>query len=219
MRNVIYLICLILSLSLFSCWGQDYNKYFSQEPYEFSPIYQKDSIFMAFTVLKFIENKYLNFDSEGLDEKYVEIDSILYSVDSLKCFVFVICKEHNHNDPRYLLPNQSVKEFNYVGEALIGYRRKKSRLWDICPVRAEVHANSPIKRTIEVILRVLYFERLKNDEIRPSVKYDYNLNEEGFWNGVFWQKNKEGEYKFRELLRCNDKIEYPDEIKNMFDIN
>jgi hypothetical protein len=90
-------------------------------------IYKRDSLYIAVTVKEFMNKKADIFDAykqEGIpiNKVNIDIDSILYSPDSLKLFSFVIIKN----------PEDSTHNKHcYVGDCFIGYRPSLKTPWFI----------------------------------------------------------------------------------------
>jgi hypothetical protein len=220
MKNIV-IYCFILC-SLFDCKGQDYKHLYNNKPYHFSPIYQRDSLFLYYTVKEYTKRYEKKHLQDGLVQWYdttdVVVDTIMYSPDSLKLFAFTLVKRHNQMDrelKEYLKPDF---DYDLENRDLIAYRKNKTSIWKVYRFfGTQTSFTLSHKKDMRFALRLLYFERFKNPDFNSHrKKYLYNVNEKGFWTGPIWEKNQEGEYLFAEGRMGNEDYIYPESLLKRF---
>ena len=124
-------IIIILSLSVMNACGGKTKEVVS-DPIRYpsrSDIYKRDSLFISATIFQFIENEIDIFDyfkqyKIPISKISWDVDTLIYSPDSLKIFAFVIKKIPNYE-------NQSPDDYFNDGDDLIGFRYTKEEPWMI----------------------------------------------------------------------------------------
>lgn len=221
MKNVT--ISFLILFTFFYCKNQkNYKHLYSDKPYQFSSIYQRDSLFLYNTVKEYTKRYEKKHTQDDLVQWYdttdIVVDTILYSPDSLKLFAFTFVKRHNQMSKElkeYLRPDA---DYDLENREFIAYRKNKTSIWKTYLFDAtQTNFINPNKEEMRFIVRLLYFERFKNPDFNSHrKKYLYNVNEKGFWTGPIWEKNKEGEYFFAESRVANDDYIYPESLLKRF---
>ena len=183
--------------------------------------YTRDSSFINYTVLQFIEKKYNEYaiDSYTSAAK-VHVDTILYSPEGLKLFSLIIVEKAE---------GEEDKPFH--GRAVIAYRENLNEAWKVYPINKFVVSFGNYEGARNV-LRRSYFEELKGMKDNKSNKFKYSLGESGFWNDLFFKKGLDVDslYYFQTELNRNTptskrirdgvvpylEIEYPQEILDLY---
>jgi hypothetical protein len=185
--------------------------------------YNRDSIFIKYTIHKFIENKYRGYNFLDCKNSKVFIDTILYSPDKLKLFSLIIVEETK---------TEITQPFN--GMAIVAYREDTNSIWKVYPITKFNVSWSNFKGAKNVIRRS-YFTELKGMKDNQGNKFRCNLGDNKFWNDLFYKKGYDIDslYYFQTelnkqtptLKRKKDgiipylEIDYPQEIRKMFTIN
>jgi hypothetical protein len=197
--------------------------------------YVRDSLYLGYTVLKFIDFQFANYSSLS-KPVVVVVDSIFYSPDKLKLFAFCIVRDTNNTN--WGLINRPKNKYFYNGRNLIAYRSDINAVWDVhnfdqyTPVRWDTY------KEVYNLFRFYYYNQFKDDmgsqwdstiNNLVSVKFDYNLNEKAFWDkSLVWRKGAliPGYYNFQldGNVRASDPspvivrptIVYPDSILRLY---
>ena len=175
--------------------------------------YYRDSLYIATTIWQFIDKKVDIFDYYKrynilLSKVGVDVDTIIYSPDTLKLFSFVIIKVPDYE-------NNKPDQFYYSGEDMIGYRLSKNKPWKIYyfgqirPTGLKNYnqvrnifrnyylGNGKFKSSYDT-----YWDGIHNDTLgmarsitfpeetnRINIKFGYNIDDSQFWNkSIVWKK-------------------------------
>jgi len=223
-KNIIYLCC-FLGFFFISCSAKIGKKHLSENPIHYvSPnrIYARDSQYLAYTIQQFSN---LGVVGYGYDIHRVDIDTIVYSPDSLKLFAFVIDYAKADN------------ELNYDGHAILGYRFKTNSPWIVYPVTVIVFAGYTNYNMVRNSLKNAYFKNFSNPAVSGIWNYrnkrfesypSYNVIDPKFWgNSYIWMKDVSvpGYYEFQfagggvldsgSVLKIPP-IHYPDSLLNLY---
>jgi len=199
--------------------------------------YKRDSLFIISTIWQFIEKQVSPFQfyktfNIPFNRIRVDVDTIMYSPDSLKLFAFVIetSPESEHNNKK-----------NYSsGNSLIGFRSNSKTYWTIYNFDQFSTGGFRKYNSVRKLFREYYFGEgnFKNDaeyiwdsikQIKTSAKFGYNLNEVHFWDSsLVWIKGARipGYYNFQTTgnVKPGDEnsilviphLDYPDSLIKMF---
>ncbi len=132
--------------------------------------YQRDCIFIEYTIYKFIENKYKNFDYTIYQGAKAHIDTILYSPDKLKLFSIIIIEEKD-----------TLVRQPFNGQAIIAYRDSLSDIWKIYPISNYSVSWKSYKGASRLIRRCYFVDLIGN-------KFKYTPVEDKFWDDLFFMK-------------------------------
>jgi hypothetical protein len=196
LHSYIYLVSFMLILSCTNSSLEKYDDIRDKTVFESKvPLneYKRDSSFLHFTVKRFIEHgykdyQYVNrFGKENLNKVNISIDDIFYSPDGLKLIAFVILEipvniEKNKNS----LENPNLSHF-YNGHLLQAYRKKTDTLWDVyCSYVYRCQNYESIKK-VRYKYRKFFFDEMKS---KKGHDYNCNLNETCFWTStnIMWRK-------------------------------
>ena len=121
-------ILLLMTIFLSACKDFKVNLNPVRYPSKYK-IYYRDSLYIATTIWQFIDKKVDVFEfykryNISLDKVRIDVDTVIYSPDSLKLFSFVIIQSPDHED-------KIVNKFYYSGADIIGYRISKQDFWKI----------------------------------------------------------------------------------------
>jgi hypothetical protein len=193
--------------------------------------YNRDSIFIAYTVNQFVENKYRDFDVfyDMKTKVYVDtiihadtkvyVDTILYSPDTLKLFSLVIISLSKKE-------NDIEQEESFYGRAVVAYRKNINEIWQVYPV-SEYKVSWSNYNGARNVIRRCYFEELKETSTHRG-EFKYPLGDIRFWDGLYFKKGLDvdslyffqTEYNFRS--KKYDKvvpylnINYPKDLIEQF---
>lgn len=138
--------------------------------------YYRDSVYVEYTIQKFIEHKYRGYDFyDGVNSK-VYVDTILYSPDKLKLFSLVIIEKRKI---------EQGKPFH--GMAVIAYRVDTSNIWKIYPVTKYGVSWSDFQGARNV-LRRCYFKEIKGTKDNQRNEFKHNLEDSSFWEDLYFKK-------------------------------
>lgn len=139
--------------------------------------YHRDSLYLDYTIQKFIEHKYRGYDFYDSANSKVYIDTILYSPDKLKLFSLVIIEKRKI---------EQGKPFH--GMAVIAYREDTSDIWKIYPIdKYSVSWNDYVGS--RSVIRRCYFNDLKKSSTHRG-EFNYTPLEDSFWGnkGLYFKK-------------------------------
>lgn len=191
-----------------------------------NPVYQRDSFYIAHTVMEFMKKGVDIFDFHNqfnipLDKVVIHVDSIFYSPDSLKLFAFVIIKDYESNSK---IPDA----YYYTGEGFVGFREKAKQPWSIWLFNQYTPAGFKSYDKVRSYLRkyylgsgrfkfdyATYWDGIHNDTLgmarrltvpnqdnRVNIKFGYNLDDPLFWDSsIVWKKGSRipGYYAFQTI--------------------
>ncbi len=204
---------------------------FPQTPLRYPSVneaYARDSAYLAYTIYKFNANNVTGSGGTGdiNDVRRIDIDTILYSKDSLKLFSFFIIQVRNID------ANPITIHFN--GLTLVGYRESTLEPWTIYPTRFTAFFGYDNYNMLRDRLRKEFFQWFKDEKMwywssekqrRELFAYEYNVNDPSFWDSCYiWKKGISipGYYVFQltgNVLPDDDdaiielpKINYPDSL-------
>lgn len=232
--------CVLIGIAILSsCCNNHYEANFAKDPIRTaSPdkLYRRDSAFIARTIWEFMDKEVYIYD---FYKKYnipfskitVDIDTILYSPDTLKMFAFVIKKVP---DPESKVPD----DYYYNGNNVEGFRSSTNEPWIIYPTYFCAVSSMPNYNMVRQTLRNYFFIKFKSAShyIWDSSKqdliltdYKYNLDEKTFWDSsIVWKKGAltSGAYIFQNkgVVKPDDsdpvwiipKLNYPDSLLRMY---
>jgi hypothetical protein len=229
-------------LVIYGCRNTHYEseKVFEPVPIKYaSPneMYRRDSIFVIQTVWEFINKEVYVFDfakkyNLPLHEIEINVDTILYSPDTLKMLAFIIKK----------MPDMEAKHINdyyyYSGCDLKGFRNSTHEPWKIYPTFLCAPSGMPNYNRVRYDLRYFYFNVFKNTGTyvwdsgshEPALAYfNYNADERNFWDSsVLWKKGARtpGDYLFQNKgnVKPGDEnavwilppLDYPDSLLKLY---
>jgi hypothetical protein len=181
---------------------------------------------MATTIRQFMEKKVDIFDYYKqyhipLNEVRIDVDTIMYSPDSLKLFSFVIIRVPDYE-------NNKPDQVYYCGEDMIGYRYSKKQAWKIYYFGQNRPTGAKNYNMIRNIFRNYYFgngkfrtsgdtywDGIHNDTLgmarsltvpqednRVVIYFDYNIDDKRFWEkSIVWKKGSRipGYYSFETI--------------------
>jgi len=205
--------CLLFCVSCFS--GQD-EQHFPEVVIRSSApnkMYARDSFYLAYTIDQFSK---LDVVGYGYNFQRADIDTIIYSPDTLKLFAFVIDSFMDYTR------KQCVPE--YGGHAILAYRLRMNDPWIVYPVTVNVFVGYKNYNMVKERLRKAYFRDLRgyvyiywNSEKKNFIEYTfYNVTDSLFWdNCILWKKDVSisGYYQFQ--LTGNGDPEMPNQILNI----
>jgi len=185
------------------------DEYFPLQPIHFpasNKMYERDSFYLAYTIRQFNELSVVGY---GLPLTRIDIDTVVYSSDTLKLFALVIdyC-------------SYSSKDSGYDGQAVLGYRLKATDAWTVYPVRFYSFVGYKNYNMVRERLRSAYFidfdhpmsgvwnYRDKKFETYPS----YNVVDKKFWDSSFiWLNGVSipGYYDFQLSGNGNPEMPHP----------
>ena len=166
-----------------------------------SDTYRRDSLFIATTVWQLVDKKVFPYDSYKknnvpVTSLQINVDSIIYSPDSLKLFAFVI------NGFPYKTNNDTGYLYRYGGDGFIGYRNSRKNYWTLYYFDQYTPVGFKKCNTVRNLMREYYlnknggkfksdehyyWDRSRNDYI--SIPFDYNIDDIDFWNNsIVWKK-------------------------------
>jgi len=235
-------ICTVAGM-MYSCNSidEDSEDTISKEPIHFkSPnaTYHRDSLFIATTVRQFMDKEVDIFDFYKqyhipLDRVQVNVDSILYSPDSLKLFSFVIMIVPDYE-------NDKPDSIYYNGYDLIGYRDSKKDIWAIWYFGQYCPSGWDNYNKVRNLFRnyYIYHDRFKNGsnyywsskkQDYVSIPFGYNIDDKHFWDSsVVWQKEMPipGYYPFqvkdqskpedKDAVKVIPHLDYPDSLLKLY---
>jgi len=175
--------------------------------------YRRDSLYVATTIWQFIDKKVDIFDyykqyNIPLNKVRVDVDTIIYSPDTLKLFSFVIITVPDYE-------NKKPDRFYYSGEDMIGYRFVKNQPWSIYYFGQIRPTGVNDYNDVRNIFRnyylgqgkfknsyATYWDGIRNDTLgmarsitfpaennRVNIKFGYNVDDTNFWNkSIVWKK-------------------------------
>ena len=219
MKVVLYVIILLVITMAYSCHSLN-NKAVNKEVKISNKEYNRDSIFIEYTINQFIENKYRGYDFYDSANSKIYIDTILYSPDKLKLFSLVIIEKRKI---------EQGKPFH--GMAVIAYREDTSNIWKVYPVTKYGVSWSDFQGARNV-LRRCYFEEIKGTKDNQRNEFKHNLGDSNFWDDLYFKKGYDIDslYYFQTelnketptLKRKKDgiipylEIDYPQEIIELY---
>ena len=187
-------------------------------------IYQRDSLYIATTIWQFIDKKVGIFDffkqyKIPLHEVRIDVDSIIYSHDSLKLFAFTIVSIPDYE-------SKIANKLYFDGMDMIGYRSSKKDLWSIWHFGQYSPSGYDNYNKVRNLFRWYYlgdgkfkndngtyWDGIHNDTLgmarsitfpkennRVNIKFGYNIDNEYFWNSsIVWKKGNRipGYYGFQ----------------------
>lgn len=210
--------------------------------------YQRDSMFIATTVWQFIDKKVGVFDyykqyEIPIHKLNIDVDSIIYSPDSLKLFAFIIERVPEIENNR---PNQ----YFYGGNPLIGFRQSVHEAWTIYPFGQFTPTGFKNYNKVRNLFRGYflgdgkfkndsdyYWDGVHNDTLgmnrgfnRVAIKFGYNIDDKRFWDSsVVWKKGSRipGYYAFQTMgnvvpgymdtpIRIIPPLVYPDSLLKLY---
>ncbi len=200
----------------------------------------RDRKYIGITVEKFIESRVPNFHGYkrqkiSSDSIEVFVEDVFYSTDKLKLVGFVVLKlPKNKESSKY-----HSSDYYHDGYAIAGFRNNSSKAWKIYPLNHYKLVLYEKPEDVTIRLKLFYFKHVKNmnivvkDNSKDSTEWIkrknmYNINEEGFWSSIIWQKGSrlEGLYNFQTKRKSSvplkfweikyPAIEYPDSLLNLF---
>ena len=194
-----FLISICFLFCLLSCKYEN----FAKEPIRYpSPnkMYERDSMYLSYTIKFFNDNNVLGYGT-GMDFMHADIDTILYSPDTLKLFAFVISFIKNDIAT-------SKMGYHINGQTIIGFRENTKTPWVIYPNPFAVFLGYENYNMMKNRLREEYFNRQKdqwrwywnNALQKREAYYFYNVNIPKFWDScVIWKKGLSipGYYQFQ----------------------
>jgi hypothetical protein len=200
--------------------------------------YQRDSMFIVATVWEFIKKQvspyhYYTVFNVPFNKITIDVDSIMYSPDSLKLFAFVIITDPDVQHGKY-------DKYVFSGNSIVGYRLSKKTPWTIYDFDQYSVAGFKKYNSVRNLFRHYYFGNgdFRNDaeyiwdsttQDRVSVKFGYNLDQLKFWDSsLVWKKGARipGFYNFQTKGNVTPqdedpiihlpKLNYPDSLLDMY---
>ena len=188
--------------------------------------YYRDSLYIAATIWQFIDKKvdifdyYKQYDIPP-NKIRVDVDTIIYSPDTLKLFSFVIVTVPDYE-------NKNPNRLFYSGEDMIGYRLSKNETWKIYYFGQIRPTGLKDYNQVRDILRNYYlgngkfkssddtyWDGIHNDTLgmarsitfpkeanRVNIKFGYNIDDIRFWDkSIVWKKGSRipGYYSFETV--------------------
>lgn len=211
-------------------------------------IYQRDSLYIATTIWQFMDKQVDIFDyykqyKIPFNKVNIDIDTIIYSPDSLKLFSFVI-----ERIPEY--ENNKPNKYFYSGSDMIGYRSSKKEPWNIWYFGEYRPTGWDNYNKVRNLFRWYYLGdgKFKNDyrgywdgihyendtfplqKARINIKFGYNIDDKHFWDSsIVWKKGNRipGYYGFQTKgevvpgymdspIRIIPRLDYPDSLLNLY---
>jgi len=231
-----FIICLCLLFSLSCSPGLNDDSYYPKDPILYpapNKMYVRDSVYLAYTVSQYINRGDVQGYGGIPKENFlrIDIDTILYSPDTLKLFSFVITYTKDTEDKK--------NPYGYFGQVLIGYRTSTHEPWIIYPgVHFARFLGYLNYNKIKNRLRLEFFHKFKDENMwywsnekqqRELFTYKYNANDPKFWDSCHtWQKGVSipGYYIFQlrgnvtpdmdDLLFKQPEVHYPDSLLKLY---
>ena len=203
------LICFCFLILFQSCSEHVEDEYFPLQPIHFpapNKMYERDSFYLAYTIKQFNDLRVVGY---GLPLTRIDIDTVVYSSDTLKLFALVI----DYCD-------YSAKGLSYNGQAVLGYRLKIIDPWIVYPVRCIFFVGYKNYNMVRDRLRSAYFINFDypmsgvwNYRDKKFETYrSYNVVDKKFWDSSFiWQKDVSipGIYDFQLSGNGNPEMPHP----------
>lgn len=210
--------------------------------------YRRDSMFVATTVWQFINKKVGVFDyykqyEIPVTKLRIDVDSIIYSPDSLKLFAFVIERVPE-------IENNKPNEYFYGGNPLIGFRKSVHEPWKIYSFGQFTPTGFKNYNKVRDLFRGYflgdgkfkndsdyYWDGVHNDTLemnqgsnRVAIKFGYNIDDKRFWDSsIVWKKGSRipGYYAFQTTgnvapgytdspIRIIPSLKYPDSLLQLY---
>ncbi len=177
------ILFILISSIFFSCYDIKYpktaKKYQNKTILDKS-IYTKDSLYLIQLVKGLISYNIRPFRPENQFDSLtqIEIDTILYSPDTLKMTAFIVTKNANGKNPYMERP----PGFHYNADFVLGFRASTDSLWRIIPT--SILSMNYYKNKEKMLKRYHeYFFR----EVKATPKFEYNLDDIRFWHSSIWE--------------------------------
>ena len=203
-----------------------------------NPSYRRDSMFIATTVWEFIRKQvspfhYYTTFNVPFNKITIDVDSIMYSPDSLKLFAFVIITDPDVQHEKY-------DKFVFSGNSIVGFRSNIKTPWTLYNFDQYSIAGFKKYNSVRNLFRHYYFGNgdFRNDaeyiwdstkQDRVSMEFGYNLDQPQFWDSsLVWKKGARipGFYDFQTKGNVTPQDEdpiihlphlsYPDSLLNMY---
>ena len=154
------------------------------------------------------KERYLPLPISAYDYLKVTTDTIIYSDDGLKCFIFVVLEEKTIEGQE----NSTVKKGeNFDAKSFVGVREQLNDSITIYPfVKYNVFGMASYKSAVKT-LKHFYFNRLKGDYLSASVymdagrSFEKNVGEQGFFDSVIFQHYNDStffyQYNYFDLMQ------------------
>ena len=224
--------CLIVICQ--SCLSKNNHDEYSKVPIHYpgpNKMYDRDSFYLAYTIYQF---QTLNIVGYGYYFQRADIDTIVYSPDTLKLVAFVI--------DSFMDYTEKEQTPVYDGHTMLGYRLKTTDPWIIYPFeRYIIFAGYRNYNMIRDKLREAYFQNLKDYALYfwncqqkkfEDYSFKYNLTDPKFWDScIIWKKDISipGYYQFqltgngdpempRNIIKIPE-IHYPDSLLKLYHDN
>ena len=154
------------------------------------------------------KERYLPLPISAYDYLKVTTDTIIYSDDGLKCFIFVVLEEKTIEGQEY---STVKKGENFDAKSFVGVREQLNDSITIYPfVKYNVFGMASYKSAVKT-LKHFYFNRLKGDYLSASVymdagrSFEKNVGEQGFFDSVIFQYYNDStffyQYNYFDLMQ------------------